>query len=150
MKYTVQCGYHTHYGNVVEVEADTLDGALAKAVEEAGMSDAWKSTDACGDTYVDAVCEGGEERLWADDNPFAVPDEFKDDADQLAAALLSATKSLIAERDCLYQSVATSDGTIWDADDQRQVSEADAEIDAYRAVLKRCGYLGDGATGRTT
>ena len=34
--YTVCCGYASHYHNTVTVEADTLDEALEKAIEQAG------------------------------------------------------------------------------------------------------------------
>ena len=34
--YTVCCGYASHYHNTVTVEADTLDAALEKAIEQAG------------------------------------------------------------------------------------------------------------------
>lgn len=39
--WTVQCGYAAYYAQIVTVEADSLDGALATAVEQAGDSDGW-------------------------------------------------------------------------------------------------------------
>ena len=33
---TVCCGYASHYHNTVTVEADTLDEAVEKAIEQAG------------------------------------------------------------------------------------------------------------------
>ena len=41
--YTVCCGYASHYHNTVTVEADTLDAALEKAIEQAGDDPHWKS-----------------------------------------------------------------------------------------------------------
>ena len=141
--YTVQCGYYGHSGNVVEVRADTPEEACQKAIEAVNgdEADGWKMSDACTDTYVDAICEGDEAHLWSDKNPLRVPDEFKEATEQLGAALMSAVKSLMAERDCLYDSVAKpGTGEIDDDDDRRMVEEADAEIDRYRDVLRRCGY----------
>ena len=45
--YTVCCGYASHYHNTVTVEADTLDEALEKAIEQAGDDPHWKSVDHC-------------------------------------------------------------------------------------------------------
>lgn len=141
--YTVQCGYWGHSGNVVEVHADTPEEACQKAIEAANGDHADGWTDAHGvstDTHIDAICEGDEAKLWADGNPIGVPDEFKATTDQLAAALKEATKSLIAERDCQYESVATpSTGEVEDEDDARMLAEMDAEIDGYRAALERAG-----------
>ena len=39
--YTVCCGYASHYYNTVTVEADTLDEALEKAIEQAGDDPHW-------------------------------------------------------------------------------------------------------------
>ena len=41
--YTVCCGYASHYHNTVTLEADTLDEALEKAIEQAGDDPHWKS-----------------------------------------------------------------------------------------------------------
>ena len=46
--YTVCCGYASHYHNTVTLEADTLDEALEKAIEQAGDDPHWKSVDHCG------------------------------------------------------------------------------------------------------
>jgi len=75
--WTVQCSYAAYYSNVVVVEADTLDEALAIAVEAANDSDAWKAIDHCGNTFVDAVAQGQDVDPWTDtscsqlDVPFA-------------------------------------------------------------------------------
>ena len=45
--FTVCCGYASHYRNTVTVEADTLDEALEKAIEQAGDDPHWKSADHC-------------------------------------------------------------------------------------------------------
>ena len=46
--YTICCGYASHYRNTVTLEADTLDEALEKAIEQAGDDPHWKSADYCG------------------------------------------------------------------------------------------------------
>ena len=40
--FTVCCGYASHYHNTVTVEADTLDEAVEKAIEQAGDDPHWK------------------------------------------------------------------------------------------------------------
>ena len=52
---------------------------------------------------------------------------------ELAAALAGATKSLIAERDCSYESVSGRDGEVPDPDDRREL------IDKCLALLERAG-----------
>ena len=56
--YTVCCGYASHYHNTVTVEADTLDAALEKAIEQAGDDPHWKSVDQASQTFVEALAEG--------------------------------------------------------------------------------------------
>ena len=50
--YTVCCGYTSHYHNTVTVEADTLDKALEKAIEQASDDPHWKSVDQASQTFV--------------------------------------------------------------------------------------------------
>ena len=142
--YTVQCGYLSHYAHIGNVEADSPEEAAEKAIEAAGASDLWKSTDGSATTFVDAMCEGedADGDLWGD-GAIPVPGKYRQDADQLAGALREAIKSLVAERDCQYESVAVpSTGEIDDEEDAGMIREMDAEIDRYRDVLKRCGYGG--------
>ena len=56
--FTVCCGYASHYHNTVTVEADTLDEALEKAIEQAGDDHHWKSVDQASQTFVEALAEG--------------------------------------------------------------------------------------------
>ena len=74
--FTAQCGYAGYFANTVTVEAGTLDEALEKAIEAANRSDAWRSLDHCGDTFVDAVCEGADADPWTTDASLPVPDRF--------------------------------------------------------------------------
>ena len=74
--FTVQCGYAGYYANTVTVEADTLDEALAQAIEAAERSDAWRTLDHCGDTFVAAVCEGTDADPWAPEAALPVPERF--------------------------------------------------------------------------
>lgn len=57
------------------------------------------------------------------------------DSERLRAALVKATARLILDRDCLYESVTTSEGEIHDERDREDVAEADALIDECQAAL---------------
>ena len=57
--FTVCCGYASHYHNTVTIEADTLDAALEKAIEQAGDNPHWKSVDQASQTFVEALSEQG-------------------------------------------------------------------------------------------
>ena len=77
--YTVCCGYASHYHNTVTVEADTLDAALEKAIEQAGDDPHWKSVDQASQTFVEALAEGMDTDPWGDrhrvprsERPFSV------------------------------------------------------------------------------
>ena len=74
-KFTVQCGYMAHFARTVSVEADTLEGALEKAIETANNDDGWRSTDHCGPSFVDACCEGANADPWGD-GTLPVPHRF--------------------------------------------------------------------------
>ena len=73
--YTVCCGYASHYHNTVTVEADTLDEALEKAIEQAGDDPHWKSVDQASQTFVEALAEGEDADPWGD-TALPVPDRF--------------------------------------------------------------------------
>lgn len=60
-----------------------------------------------------------------------------DIAIELARCLEASTVALIAERDCLYESVTNGDGEYLDPDDERQVAEYDEIIDANQRALAR-------------
>ena len=74
--FTVQVGYAGYYANTVTVEADTLEEALERAIEKANESDAWRSLDHVGDSFVDAVCEGADADPWAADAALPIPGRF--------------------------------------------------------------------------
>ena len=76
-RYTVCCGYASHYHNTVTVEADTLGEALEKAIEQAGDDPHWKSVDQASQTFVDAVAEGMDADPWGD-TAIPVPDLFSE------------------------------------------------------------------------
>ena len=73
--YTVCCGYAFHYHNTVTAEADTLDEALEKAIEQAGDDPHWKSVDQASQTFVEALAEGMDADPWGD-TAIPVPDRF--------------------------------------------------------------------------
>ena len=73
--YTVCCGYASHYHNTVTVEADTLNEALEKAIEQAGDDPHWKSVDQASQTFVEALAEGMDADPWGD-TAIPVPDRF--------------------------------------------------------------------------
>lgn len=75
--WTVQCGYAAYYANTVVVEAETLDAALEKAIEQANDDPCWKALDHCGPTFVDAVAEGVDADPWQGlASAIPVPDRF--------------------------------------------------------------------------
>lgn len=65
MKYTVQCLFAGWWSNEVTVEADSIDAACAKAIEEAGQDGGWRSIDDCGPTFVARVCEGEHDMIYS-------------------------------------------------------------------------------------
>ena len=78
--YTVCCGYASHYHNTVTVEADTLDEALEKAIEQAGDDPHWKSVDQASQTFVEALAEGMDADPWGD-TAIPVPDRFTENGE---------------------------------------------------------------------
>ena len=64
--FTVCCGYASHYHNTVTVEADTLDAALEKAIEQAGDDPHWRSVDQASQTFVEALAESMDTDPWGD------------------------------------------------------------------------------------
>ena len=78
--YTVCCGYASHYRNTVTVEADTLDAALEKAIEQAGDDPHWKSVDQASQTFVEALAEGMDADPWGD-TALPVPDRFTENGE---------------------------------------------------------------------
>ena len=73
--YTVCCGYASHYHNTVTVEADTLDAALEKAIEQAVDDPHWKSVDQSSQTFIEALAKGEDADPWGD-TVLPVPDRF--------------------------------------------------------------------------
>ena len=63
-------------------------------------------------------------------------------APALLKALEASNKALIAERDCLYDSITISAGEIVDPIDGEALAEADELIDANRAAIAKA--TGDG------
>src|SRR3546814_11649674 len=75
--YTVQCGYAAYHANTVEVEAESLDAALERAIEKANDDPHWKALDHCGPTFVDAVAAGPDADPWsAFASALPLPDRF--------------------------------------------------------------------------
>jgi hypothetical protein len=81
--FTVQLAYVAYYSREEIVEADSLAAALDKAIERANESDAWSSSDNCGNTFVEAVAEGDGVELWLDDKvkQLPVPSRFTEDGE---------------------------------------------------------------------
>lgn len=75
--FTVECGCAVYDYTVVTIEADTLDEALANAVEAAGDASDWTARDQCGPIFVDAVAEGRGANPWRDfRSAIPVPPDF--------------------------------------------------------------------------
>ena len=64
--FTVCCGYASHYHNIVTVDADSLNEALEKAIEQAGDDPHWKSVDQASQIFVEALAEGEDADPWGD------------------------------------------------------------------------------------
>ena len=77
-QWTAQCSYAGYWSITVTVEAETLEKALEKALTVANGSEGWRSSDHCGDTFVDAVCEGAYADPWADGAALPIPDRFSE------------------------------------------------------------------------
>lgn len=58
-------------------------------------------------------------------------------APELLEALERLTANAIAERDCFYDSVSTSDGEVRDPGEQEALARDDARIDAARAAIAK-------------
>lgn len=65
-QYTIQCGYNQGYGNTVTVEAETIEEACRKAIEQANDESSWRSYDGVGETYIERVVEGEHQSAWDD------------------------------------------------------------------------------------
>ena len=80
--YTVQCGYAAYYANTVQVEAETLEAALQRAIETASDNPHWRALDHCGPTFVDAVAEGADADPWSGlASALPVPDCFTEEGE---------------------------------------------------------------------
>ena len=87
--FTVQCSYMAHHANTVTIAADSLEGALDKAIEAANEDSAgWRSTDHCTDTVIDAVCEGADGDPWGE-GALPVPDRFSEHGEPPVVTLTS-------------------------------------------------------------
>lgn len=60
-------------------------------------------------------------------------------APDLLEALKEATRTLIGERDCLYDSITDSEGNIVDLDDGEGLALADEQINRFTALIKAAG-----------
>lgn len=83
--WTIQCGYPAYYANTVCVEAETLEEACKKAIEEANQDPNWKSVSYCGDTFIDAINEGEWSEPWQNGRSATeIPADFQENAKILA------------------------------------------------------------------
>jgi hypothetical protein len=56
--FTVQCVCAAWLSNTITVQASDIEDACRRAIETATRDSAWRSTGACGPTFVDAITEG--------------------------------------------------------------------------------------------
>jgi hypothetical protein len=89
--FTVQCVCAAWLSNTITVEAADIDDACRRAIEATNQDSAWRSTGACGPTFVDAVAEGADVDPWrVAASHLPVPPRFAEDreAQGLRTALL--------------------------------------------------------------
>lgn len=89
--FTVQCVCAAWLSNTTTVQASDIEDACRRAIEAANQDSAWRSTGACGPTFVDAVAEGEDADSWQlAASHLPVPPRFAEDseAQALRAALL--------------------------------------------------------------
>jgi hypothetical protein len=96
--FTVQCVCAAWLSNTITVQASDIEDACRRAIETATRDSAWRSTGACGPTFVDAITEGEDaDPWWATEHAregaashLPVPPRFAEDreAQALRAALL--------------------------------------------------------------
>jgi hypothetical protein len=138
--YTIQCGFADYNGNTVVVEAETVEEACRKAIEEANDSSAWKRLDDCGGTYVDAIVEGESDSAWAGPQ-VPVPVGFRDVDNHLSVVERHADKLYAALR--AYYLICSREDSIPAALDR----EAKAILDAIaqeKAEAAETGALTNG------
>ena len=90
--WTVQVGYAAYWANTVTVEAQTLDEALEQAIETANQSEGWRSTDHCGERFIDAVSPGADADPWNADTALPVPDRFTEQGEPPVVTLTDPSK----------------------------------------------------------
>lgn len=89
--FTVQCVCAAWLSNTITVQASDIEDACRRAIETATRDSAWRSTGACGPTFVDAITEGEDADPWrVAASHLPVPPRFAEDreAQELRAALL--------------------------------------------------------------
>ena len=88
--FTVQCSYPTGFSRTVVVDASNAEEACERAIEIANESNAWRSSDDCGRTFVDAIAEGDDVDPWDVDSRLPVPLAFAEhgEVQMLREALL--------------------------------------------------------------
>src|SRR3546814_11866557 len=75
--YPVQCSYAAYHANTVDVEAESLDAALERAIEPANGDPHWKALDHCDPTFLHAVPEGPHADPWSGSrSALPIPDRF--------------------------------------------------------------------------
>src|SRR3546814_7047443 len=94
--YTVQCSYAAYHANTVEVEAESLDAALERAIERANGDPHWKALAHCGPTFVDAVAEGADADPWSGfGSALPIPDRFTEEGEPRSEEHNSSLLSLL-------------------------------------------------------
>lgn len=114
--FTVQVLYPLYYSHICTVDAETLDAACAKAIEESGASDQWKALDDCGPSFVISAAPGQDEATWKGaQSVLAVPFKYSEAAQHIPFTKTEIEALLLAgaamrDADHLSDAMATQAG----------------------------------------
>ena len=101
--YTIQCAWNGPWAATVIVEAESPEEACETAIQQANDAGDWRSSDACGATYIDAIRPGAHNNAWPHDDDgerIEVPWDYSEPAaDPLVGRMAAEAERLVAAID---------------------------------------------------